>query len=706
MVICVRTTLGKGMSEDWSTLVWPSSRTSEAVTALAHATGLQATGKYATKTFDFSEIDPRIESIADALGLEAEPVETRYDNVETLLTQAKGTILGVMVAGEPSLLLVIKGGRRRLMLLTPDFRCRRVKTFAVRDLLRAPLEETMSPMLDQLLAALPSTHHADVQRAIMAAHLAGMGISVGWLLRLSPSSSFLSQLFHSDLCGRALWAVGAYTLAYGLWICVWLLIGAAALEGRYDIGWWQVWVLLLVSIVGLQALSGWWQTQFLTGAAALLKRRLFYGALQLNQDQVRREGAGQLLGQVFEAEAIESLALSGGLSAALALIELTVCLFVLAYGPSGTIHIVLLLFWLGLAAFLTYRYVGCRRAWTISRLGLTHYLIEQMLGHRTRLAQQSMVQWHKGEDEALAHYNEMSKKMDQWAVAVMTLTPRGWLIVGVVALGPALLSDSSTITLAVGLGGCLLAYAALQKCTHGVLQLAAATIAWDQIAPVFRAGRRTFLPAVLPHVGTPSNTVLVMQDVVFRYRTQGQALLRGIDLQISRGDRILLEGQSGGGKSTLANLITGLRIAESGLILLNGFDRQTLRDDWRQQAINVPQFHENHILSESLAFNLLMGRTWPPTTADVEEAKVLCRRLGLGELLERMPSGLWQIIGESGWRLSHGERSRVYLARALLQHATLMVFDESFAALDPENLERAVECVIERAPSLIVIAHP
>lgn len=84
----------------------------------------------------------------------------------------------------------------------------------------------------------------------------------------------------------------------------------------------------------------------------------------------------------------------------------------------------------------------------------------------------------------------------------------------------------------------------------------------------------------------------------------------------------------------------------------------------------------------------------------------MCYTLGLGELLERMPGGLWQMIGENGWRLSHGERSRVYLARALLQPAALMVFDESIAALDPENLARAIECVVARAPSLIVIAHP
>jgi len=74
-------------------------------------------------------------------------------------------------------------------------------------------------------------------------------------------------------------------------------------------------------------------------------------------------------------------------------------------------------------------------------------------------------------------------------------------------------------------------------------------------------------------------------------------------------------------------------------------------------------------------------------------------------LLERMPAGMLQMVGETGWQLSHGERSRLYIARALLQNAEVVVLDESFAALDPENLQRAVECVIKRAKSLLVIAH-
>lgn len=70
-----------------------------------------------------------------------------------------------------------------------------------------------------------------------------------------------------------------------------------------------------------------------------------------------------------------------------------------------------------------------------------------------------------------------------------------------------------------------------------------------------------------------------------------------------------------------------------------------------------------------------------------------------------MPGGLFQLVGETGWQLSHGERSRVFVARALLQGADLAVLDESFAELDPESLRACVHEVVELAPTLMVIAH-
>ncbi len=101
-----------------------------------------------------------------------------------------------------------------------------------------------------------------------------------------------------------------------------------------------------------------------------------------------------------------------------------------------------------------------------------------------------------------------------------------------------------------------------------------------------------------------------------------------------------------------------------------------------------------------------MGRQWPAPHADSEEAKQLCEELGLGPLLARMPGGINQYVGETGWQLSHGERSRIFLARALLQNAHLTVLDESFAALDPETLALCLDCSLKRARTLMVIAHP
>jgi ATP-binding cassette subfamily B protein len=200
--------------------------------------------------------------------------------------------------------------------------------------------------------------------------------------------------------------------------------------------------------------------------------------------------------------------------------------------------------------------------------------------------------------------------------------------------------------------------------------------------------------------------VIDAQDLFFSHDQTAKAVIDGASLTIRQGDRILLEGSSGGGKSTLASLLSGLRNPDSGLLLLNGFDRHTLGEAWHRTATSAPQFHENHIMTGPLAYNLLMGRRWPPTAEDLAEARAVCDELGLGPLLERMPAGLMQQVGETGWQLSHGEKSRIFLARALLQNAALTVLDESFAALDPETLRRSIDCAAKRSRTLMVIAHP
>jgi ATP-binding cassette subfamily B protein len=184
-------------------------------------------------------------------------------------------------------------------------------------------------------------------------------------------------------------------------------------------------------------------------------------------------------------------------------------------------------------------------------------------------------------------------------------------------------------------------------------------------------------------------------------------LFRDVDLEIRAGDRVLLEGPSGAGKSTLASLFGAQRRPDAGLILLDQLDLDTVGvDRWRKRVALVPQFHENHVIAETFLFNLLMGRAWPPSWDDHREAMAVCRALGLDRVLEEMPAGLNQTVGDSGWNLSHGERSRLYLARALLQDPDVLVLDESLASLDPELLDQVGRAVLERARTLVLIAHP
>jgi ATP-binding cassette subfamily B protein len=91
---------------------------------------------------------------------------------------------------------------------------------------------------------------------------------------------------------------------------------------------------------------------------------------------------------------------------------------------------------------------------------------------------------------------------------------------------------------------------------------------------------------------------------------------------------------------------------------------------------------------------------------DLEEADRVCRGLGLGDLLDRMPAGLFQMVGETGWQLSHGERSRLYIARALLQRADLVILDESFGQIDPESLLECLRYVSDRGRTLLVVTQP
>lgn len=693
---------------------WPTAQLPEALRLLARRSGhdpADSLSMHSPTAADAASLDHYIGAAAERVGFEAEPVLMPYAEFERTLPATLPALVRLPEAASSPFLLLVRSRGQYVYALGPDRAGRRLHPSEVRKVLCASLEASAAAPVNRLLDAARLPTSSPMRTALLREHLRHEPVEGVWLLRLPPSAPFFKQVQQTGLVRRLGGIVALHTAQYLLWLLAWWTIGRAALQGRFDAGWLVAWLLLLLTLVPLQLWVAWLQGHLSIHAGTLLKRRLLLGVLRSRLEAVRQQGVGQLLGRVIESEAVEALALSGGFLSFLALIELGLAGFVLALGAGGLLHVGVLIFWTTLTAWLGWRYYQRQEAWTKERLTLTDHLVERMVGHRTRLAQQRRDRWHTAEDREVAHYLETVGAMDLTAARLTALVPRGWLLLGFVAFAPAFVGGQQVTALAVSLGGMLLAYQAFSRLTQGVAHLTQAAIAWKQVTELFQAaasagppGRSDVMPVAAARRG---ETLLEAHGLTFRYAPGQAAVLREARLTVHAHDRLLLEGPSGGGKSTLASLLTGLRHPEAGLLLFRGLDQQTLGlDGWRRRIVAAPQFHENLVFTGTLAFNLLMGRRWPPSPDDLAEAERLCRALGLGDLLDRMPAGLMQMVGETGWQLSHGERSRLFLARALLQKADLVILDESFGALDPENRVRAMQCALDHAPALMVIAHP
>jgi ATP-binding cassette subfamily B protein len=346
------------------------------------------------------------------------------------------------------------------------------------------------------------------------------------------------------------------------------------------------------------------------------------------------------------------------------------------------------------------------------RMSLTTDMVERMIGHRTRLVQQTLRSWHDGEDESVVTYGQNSRSVDRWTATLRAL-PRLYYVLSIVSLFFVIVSSPTQVALALSIGGMTLGMASLSALVDLVLNVGGLYALWSAIQPVVKdaAAQPTLHGARLEGAESGSasgsgTNVVELRGVRFGYPSRSRPVLDDVTLRIAAGERVLIEGPSGGGKTTLAALVTGMRLPDSGLVLVRGLDQHSIREDELRRVIaSAPQFYKNHVFAGSLAFNLLLGRSWPPTAEDLREALGVARALGLGPMLSRMPAGIYQQVGATGWQLSHGEKSRVYLARTLLQRSELLVLDETFGALDPDTLKQCMDVVLERARTLVVITH-
>jgi len=192
-------------------------------------------------------------------------------------------------------------------------------------------------------------------------------------------------------------------------------------------------------------------------------------------------------------------------------------------------------------------------------------------------------------------------------------------------------------------------------------------------------------------------------NVSFSYIDANRPALDSITLAIDPGETVALVGASGGGKSTLANLVPRFYRPSAGRILLDGRDLETLT--LASLRANIALVSQDVVLfNDSVAANIAYGAMRDINETDVAAAAEAAHAM---EFIRTMPQGLHTLVGENGVKLSGGQRQRLAIARALLKNAPVLILDEATSALDSES-ERHVQEALEtlmRGRTTIVIAH-
>ena len=197
------------------------------------------------------------------------------------------------------------------------------------------------------------------------------------------------------------------------------------------------------------------------------------------------------------------------------------------------------------------------------------------------------------------------------------------------------------------------------------------------------------------------NSEIEFKNVDFHYIPDHQ-VLKNINLKVMKNETIAIVGNSGGGKSTLVNLIPRFYDVTGGSITIDGTDLRDLTMQSIRENISMV-FQDNFLFSGTIRENIMMGN---PNATD-EELQQSIEYAHLEEMIADLPQGLDTVIGERGLSLSGGQRQRVAIARAMIKNTPIVILDEATSALDNKSeaiVQKALDNLIKNK-TVFVIAH-
>lgn len=199
----------------------------------------------------------------------------------------------------------------------------------------------------------------------------------------------------------------------------------------------------------------------------------------------------------------------------------------------------------------------------------------------------------------------------------------------------------------------------------------------------------------------PKDYSVTLEDVCFRYDEEKEAL-RHISLSIPAGQTVALVGPSGGGKTTLASLVSRFFDPQDGKIRIGGVD---IRDIPKKELMNTVSFvfQDSRLIKASVLENVRMSRP----EASRSEVLAALQAAQCMDIIEKLPNGVDTVIGTKGVYLSGGEQQRIAIARVMLKNAPIVILDEATAFADPDNESRVQAAFTElsKGKTVIMIAH-
>ena len=199
----------------------------------------------------------------------------------------------------------------------------------------------------------------------------------------------------------------------------------------------------------------------------------------------------------------------------------------------------------------------------------------------------------------------------------------------------------------------------------------------------------------------PQDASVELNDIRFSYDGKTE-VLKGISLTIPQGQTVAFVGPSGGGKTTLANLISRFFDPQSGSIKIGGVDVKEISKEELMNTVSFV-FQNSRLIKASILENVRMGR--PDATR--EEILAALHNAQCDDILEKLPQGADTVIGTKGVYLSGGEQQRIAIARVMLKNAPIIILDEATAFADPDNETRvqAAFSRLSKGKTVIMIAH-